>query len=625
MKRRSPELPFNPFADVAVGDPWKSREPDVPSVNRNAFDGLLNLLGALDRTPNVAGLVLGEAGSGKTHLIKRLIASRDVDLIFVYVHPMKDHRRMFSSLLQTITADLEGPPPGCKDDSTATQLDLIVAHAMVAGIEEYLRAHPDDGFHTFLGTVKRSPLKISTFRGSRKWNSILHNSRTCLSRRVGLKGHMAKTILRVLLQYSDQSKRDAISTFLSGFAPDVEESRLLNLRLSEGDLTIEAQEVRSKEILKTLGKLLGYCRPMILCFDQLENLDSPKLVDAFGKMINDIVNEIDNVLPVGFVRAETWNNFLESHLDEAAKGRLRSNVFTLTGCNLDQALEIVEARLKWARSGSKGSQYPDLHPFQRDMLERHLIGITSPREVLIAANRHLAEVTRKGMKVAPEEPVAVLQESFEAEREKLLALTKKAPTKRDTVVAALKLYFLSRTRTEKYRVLSVNTEGAVDLIIRISRTDTPSEVRTVDIVVETATHWKPLQKVLHLMKRRIDGKQCHSALLVRDARQKIPPQKGRMPKTVRAREALESSGGRVLYLEYSHLADLCALVYSSDKIGAGDLTYIADSTGMRKPVAKSTRDSFVQVHFHCEFLTRIEEAFLGEPTMETAARDVSRA
>jgi hypothetical protein len=202
--------------------------------------------------------------------------------------------------------------------------------------------------------------------------------------------------------------------------------------------------------------------------------------------------------------------------------------------------------------------------------------------------------------------------SFEAEREEVLADPKRLPARKDALVAAHKLLFMSRDRGAGYQVVAVDSEGPVDLTIRIATARTESPIKTVELLVETANHWNPLQKSLKLLRERIEANLSQVAVLVRDARQKIPPKKGGMPKTVKAREALEEAGGQVLYLEYRDLADLYALVYTSDKVGSGDLTYTAESTGERRPVDKAIFQSFVREHFQSGVLAKMDRAFMGE-------------
>src|SRR5208283_757091 len=110
MTLDSPVLPFDPFAARAVGDPWRSNEPDIASINSKPFQKILGLLAQIQNTREIAALVLGEAGSGKTHLIKRLMNEQNLNLIFVYVHPLRNHRTMFSNLLERVLANLDCIP-----------------------------------------------------------------------------------------------------------------------------------------------------------------------------------------------------------------------------------------------------------------------------------------------------------------------------------------------------------------------------------------------------------------------------------------------------------------------------------------------------------------------------------
>jgi hypothetical protein len=330
----TPLPPFNPFADVAVGNPWRSKEPDVETINSEAYNGLLGLIRQLGKTPNLAALVLGMAGGGKTHLIKRLIAAHDVEAVCVYVHPLRDHNRIFTSLMEQVASNLEARPPWVTEPCHVSQLDLVVSNVVSAAFQNYLKENPDDPGKIFLKTIKKSPLKILSFAGSPKWADLLQNAYEFLSQKPSFHSPMSKKVLKAIFQYVDKAKQEAVGTFLSGTIPDEKGCQALDLEFSEGDWTIEAQEQRSKEILKAIGGLLEFYRPMVLCFDQLDSLESAPLVRAMGTLFMDIVNETEQILPVGFVRPENWDERFKKILDPAAEQRMASNPFSLAGCNL---------------------------------------------------------------------------------------------------------------------------------------------------------------------------------------------------------------------------------------------------------------------------------------------------
>ncbi len=602
---------FNPFCDVAVGDPWRSAEPDVKSINRQAFDSLLRLVTSLKKTPNVGALVLGEAGIGKTHLIKRLVTSKEADLIFVYVHPMKDHRTMMSSLLQTVLTNLISSIPSPSGSGSGTQMDLLVAHVVAAAFEEYIGENPQDGGAPFLKTIQKAPLNILHFKSSPKWQDVLKNTVAFLARRVSLIGPQSKNTLRVLFQYLDKSKKDSVITYLSGFMPDDEEAETLGLTVKEADLTIQGQEQRALEILRTIGKLLHYYRPMVICFDQLENLKTRELVGSFGTLINELVNEIDNVLPIAFVRPESWENTFQRELDDSARGRLAANLFVLTGCDLDQAMDIVKMRLEWAYEGLKKSRVHDLYPFDKKKLQQKLMGVTSPREVLTAANRVYMEMVEDGSKLEVEVPIDVIQSNFAAEVEKLLAASTHQPFKSDAVGTSLKLYF-------EYKVfhtppsIEVRNEEPTRLLFEVQCGETKEHPRVVDVWIESAVHWKPLHKTLSLLTKRMEKGEARRSFVLRDVKQKIPPKKGRMPKTVEKLKDYEGAGGKIAYLEYDHLVALYSLVYTADKVGSGDLVYTADQMGRQETVRESHLGSFIKERFQSAFVDRLRDGLCNE-------------
>ena len=68
-------IPFqpNPFTNIATGSPWIDSPTDVASINREAFQLLINGLRQIRLGHDPTSIVVtGEPGSGKTHLLSRL-------------------------------------------------------------------------------------------------------------------------------------------------------------------------------------------------------------------------------------------------------------------------------------------------------------------------------------------------------------------------------------------------------------------------------------------------------------------------------------------------------------------------------------------------------------------------
>ncbi|AFM24529.1 hypothetical protein [Desulfomonile tiedjei] len=610
MKPKSPDLPFDPFAARAVGDPWRSPEPDIATVNAQPFESIIKLLGQIHKTPNLSALVLGEAGSGKSHLIKRLMTAQGNKLIFVYVHPMKNPVTMFSNLLERVMTNLDCSPMGLDAFFGCTQLDLIVANVIIAALEENLKGGQVKIPPHSLKALKANPVKIfQQQKNMAKWAKILSKTEEFLASKLP-KDLISKMVLKLLFHYLDDSKRTIVQYLLSGYPPDEDDAKALGIRFHEIDLTIEAQEERSKQILKAIGRLLRFYRPMILCFDQLENLDTTALISSFGKLISEIVNEVDNILPIAFMRPDTLESgFSEENLDKAARDRLTSEVIPLQGCNLEQALDIIKARLNWAFEGSSQARPNPFYPFQEEVLRTEILKDgNTPRMVLTTASKLM------GHKFVPEDPVAIVKKCFHAEREQLLAAPNKEPFAKDTIVEALHLYFGKLKNNLEYEIIHFGQDKNVDLRLEIKRLKNKAEKRKLDIAVETSSHGKTLIKNLGNLITRIQTGNTDVAVFLRDADSPIPPAPNKMPKTVEQLKIFEDCGGTKLYVDYSQLADLYALVYTRNKIPPGDLSYVSNDRGDRKVVSMEDFASFLTAHYKSSFLANIEKKFLTGKT-----------
>src|SRR5688500_15030465 len=95
----------NPFVSASVGDPWERQYPHVPAINEPAFRGVCRLITQKVDDPdlNCAGLILGEVGSGKTHLLGRILTyavQAQPPLAFAYIQPLEDPEQTYRYLLR---------------------------------------------------------------------------------------------------------------------------------------------------------------------------------------------------------------------------------------------------------------------------------------------------------------------------------------------------------------------------------------------------------------------------------------------------------------------------------------------------------------------------------------------
>lgn len=460
----------NPFISSSVGDPWKSlQHPDVKSVNKNAFDGIRRLIGQKISNPALecTGLVLGEVGSGKTHLIGRILKEgekNDASFSFAYVQPIEDPAQTFRYLLREVTINL------CRHidpSSNLNQLDKIIMELF----KEALKQTPDriktkpaarassaktpkknflqkmmDGTGRLLAENKKSNTfitnlgrlfmdtveqkapsivlkndKIHAATAKQKKHAIaspaditrrFKNNPTLIFKpeftsyadkfNTNIEDLILKespeiheATLNVLLQYRTPSKRRMAQSWLKGNCIDEKDAKTLSVP-SRNESSNASLEYEAREILNTIGVLLGrYHQPLVICFDRLENLETDAHIHALGKMVEFLNDRVKTMLPIVFVRGQSWMETFSHRLNQHVISRLTTNQFELEDCTSQQAIELIETRL--ARAYGKNS-LDDLYPFTREeLLKKFKPGrFYTPRTIISLANAHLRNILGEG-------------------------------------------------------------------------------------------------------------------------------------------------------------------------------------------------------------------------------------
>ena len=110
------QLP-NPFSQAIVDDPWREPLRDVPAIHRQVFQTCCAAVEHVRNSGVIAGvLIQGQAGSGKTHLLSRLQAQLQSQLIdpelghprqaFISVRLVTNPRRIWRHVRQCLVDDL---------------------------------------------------------------------------------------------------------------------------------------------------------------------------------------------------------------------------------------------------------------------------------------------------------------------------------------------------------------------------------------------------------------------------------------------------------------------------------------------------------------------------------------
>jgi hypothetical protein len=574
-------LENNPFYSSSAGNPWEDRYPDVTSINREAFEGVRRLVAhkAANPTDSCAGLVLGGAGAGKSHLLKRiLLAAREMDnpAAFTYVRPILNSDAPMRYLLREIVVNLGKE---LDKEQTQTQLDLFAASILI----DFLRNGQDPKRNAkILARLEKDPFLIYRTRIDAK--KLAEAEKRAIRFLSGEIPGLSRELLRVIVKYRKFATRELVVDWLRGDVLDEEESRTLGVSTREERSASELED-EARSLLLSLGHLMArYGRPMIVCFDQLDSLPDTNAIRAMEGMVHLLVDQAAAMLPLVFVRADSWNNRFEKEMDPAVVGRLSSNRFRMEGCTLAQARELIRLRLDTFLVDEADAVFDWLW----ERLEGKLKEGYSPRQVIILANRAVSTSAPREESETPggdgkggkERAFTHLLEAYRNECEAVLADLDSWSQDKERLELALETHLDAHPRVEDPR------RGKKKYISFVFHT-TPEdgEKRPCMVMVNVggghARVRACLKRGIDFFEKHPDGVCCY----ISDGRTPIPPPP-RWKATNDMRNTFEKKGGAVLLLEEEDLANWYALTSLVFKINEGDIQ-VEDEQGRLQPARKA--------------------------------------
>ncbi|MCL1941667.1 MAG: hypothetical protein FWG09_06965 [Synergistaceae bacterium] len=422
----------NPFFSGTAIDPWENDDPDVVSLNQGAYEHICGLIRDASLNPHnaLAGLVLGESGMGKTHFLKRLLnytRQNDITAVFASIGQLLDPQRPMRHLLNEIMNNLaKGESPSGTNEKIS-QLELLIAKIMY----EYNKNNPEpEGLGSKILQVIASFILPKSFHRSSQYNAFAHYfQRSC----VGVNENLLKAIF---YYYRDPYKQDLILNWLKG---RLHEDHVSVMNFPDRETMDNfALEQEAHDIIVSLGMLLKYCgMSMVICFDQLDAMKDQRLIDAFGHAVQVLVNEVKSMLPLVFIRTDTWTQRF-SKLDPAVIGRLTGNIIRLWGCTVHQARELIKARIghRFKNSGAE-----EKFQWLMKQLDGKLKENDSPREVIYLANCAITQVPDE---VTEDDVIRVFNDEYEQKRDEAARNFGKWQLDQDHMLLVLLTYLKSR-------------------------------------------------------------------------------------------------------------------------------------------------------------------------------------
>jgi len=545
----------NPFFSGTAIDPWENEDPDLVSLNHSAYEHICGLIRATYQNPSesLAGLVLGNSGMGKTHLLKRLLnytRHNSMSAIFASVRPFLDPLRPKRHLLSEIVINLarvETPRESSNARLKISQFEYLVAKI----IEEYRKKNPNSKGFRF-----------------QDWRD--HFQRSC----PGIHGYL----LSAIFHYRHPKKQDLILNWLEGRVHEDHVSIMhFPDRASMDDLALEAE---AHNIIVSLGMLLKYCgMSMVICFDQLDGMKDKRLIDAFGDAVQLLINEVNSMLPLAFIRMDTWTERFYNKLDSAVIERLRGNVIRLWGCTVVQAGELIKERI---RHRFKNDGVEEKFQWLMKQLSGKLKENDSPREVIYLANRAITQIelpVPSIIELTDEDIIETFKVEYHHERDKVALDFDKWQPDAERMLLALTTYLKNRP---EYDTLQPSPDKFISLVGK--RREPNGEEIDCAFIINTAEHPRTIQASFDRGVKFLHEHPKGCCYYISDARCTFRD-KTRWIKVHEVKETFDNLRGNTLFLDIHQAVTWYGLTSLIFKLEEGNIT-LRTSTGPRAATEK---------------------------------------
>lgn len=360
------------FFDAIHADPWAQDFFDLATLNARASGAVEAAIEAVHQTARSAPhslrstslVILGPPGAGKTHLFARLRRRVGPRAVFVHVRPLVHAEMNARFLLGEVVRQLGFP----------TSQGMPQASALVGSLLGHLAGVGSEFPSTVLAEYAELPADLRDSRLDAE-----------LERLFVLWPELDESYLRRLLAvpFAQGATGRALLTWLSGRDCDVAQLQRIGAMASLG-------EEHAFAALRTLAAVASLGAPLVLVFDQLENLidaegAGPRL-RAYAHLAAECVDTLRGTVVVHLALDSEWQRGIEPAFNLSQRSRI------VMGRELLELPRATEREELLRRLHERVPDAPE--PFPWPLGERRLARLRStagstPRMLLIEFRRAL--------------------------------------------------------------------------------------------------------------------------------------------------------------------------------------------------------------------------------------------
>jgi Cdc6-like AAA superfamily ATPase len=352
--------PFDP-ATFKPGNFWQEQQDPaltVDSIHQQAIAQIEVILDQVAKDHRTRTLMLyGDSGSGKSHLLGRLKQTLNPKAFFTYIGPWPDSGFIWRHILRQTVDSLLYVPQGQQE----SQL-LLWLHSL-------------DCFKE---------------RGLARWvlgerSIFIRNLRATYP--VGI--YNAKEFFGALHDLTNQELYPLACDWLRGDDLDQEELKQLGVKHAIDN------EDAAQNILANFGRISAQTQPIVLCFDQLDNI--PRLPDGAIDLqalfsVNSSIHSqsLKNFLVIISIITNTFKQNA-NRIQSADRARIDAEI-SLRPIALEQAEALWKSRLAPLHQQAAPQPAEPIYPLNRQALEEKFPGgKTFPRNTLMLGRQMFQE------------------------------------------------------------------------------------------------------------------------------------------------------------------------------------------------------------------------------------------
>ncbi len=414
---------LNPFDSTTFrpGNFWQEQQAThftVDSIHQNVVQEIENLLQQIIQDHRTRTLLLaGDSGAGKSYLLGRIKERLNSQAFFSYIGPWPESDFIWRHILRNTVDSLMYVPNGQK----ASQLMLWIKSLSVFNSK---------------GLMER-------FLGERRL--FIHNLKKTFPSGI----YNPNEFFGVLYDLHNPDLYPLACEWLKGDNLDKESLKLLRVKNA-----IDT-EAAARNILSNLGKIAAMTQPIVLCFDNLDNIDRD--LDGFINLqalftVNSILHneKVKNFLVIISIVTNTWKQH-QKRVQGADLARIDREI-RLQPINLDQAEALWATRLYPLHQQAEIKPRSRIYPLSRDALNfKFPGGKTKPRYVLMLGRQLFQEAKQVG-----------LDEFHQSQEEKHQKYA--VHLSRPDPLAAFKLLWLKEFKKTEQKISRIRQFSAPELI-----------------------------------------------------------------------------------------------------------------------------------------------------------------